>query len=92
MSLSPHDRAYYENKLGWKAFLLLLALTVFTGAVILPGLFFMTAFISGQTHGWTGDNIAAMSLNGVYLGLIISAVMYGIARLYLHMGWLPPRN
>ncbi len=92
MALSPQDRAFYEEKLGWKGFLYLLLATVIMGAVIWPLLLYLQDYSAGLAGKWNFAIVRDISLSGMMLACVVSFVMYALARFYLWMGWLPRRR
>jgi len=92
MALSPQDRAFYEEKLGWTGFIYLLISTAIMGAIIWPVLLYAQDYSAGQTGKWTFSVVRNLAFIGMMLGCIVSIVMFLLARLYLWMGWLPRRR
>jgi xanthine/uracil permease len=92
MALTPEDRAYYEQKLGWNGYLCLLAATMTVGAIAMPLLLYIQDWSDGETSKWSFTVVRNLVLNGVMLGTIVSLVMFVLARFYLWLGWLPRRR
>lgn len=92
MALSPQDKAFYEEKLGWKSFGYLFGATVFMGAVIWPLLLFLQDWSMGQAGQWNFNTVYNLAVMGFLLGTVVSVVMYLIFKFFLSMGWLPKRR
>ena len=92
MALSPQDRAFYEEKLGWTGFLYLLGATVIVGAIIWPVLLYLQDYSAGQTSKWSFSVVRNLAISGMLLGCVVSLVMFFLARFYLWLGWLPRRR
>lgn len=90
MALTPSERALWEKRLGWKAYLWLLACTAVPGLVITPLAFYLQVASTPQARDWHVANTIDYGLYGLLLGVIVATVMYLAARLYLWMGFLPP--
>jgi hypothetical protein len=92
MALTPEDKAYYRDKLGWKGFVYLFGWTVFIGAVIWPLFLYGQDWLAGQGSRWTIADILILSGSGFVLGMIISIIMYLLFRVFLAQEWLPRRR
>jgi hypothetical protein len=92
MALTPEDRAFYEEKLGWKGYVYLWALTTVVGAIIWPLLLYIQDASAGQTSKWSSTVVGQLAFCGALMGTTMSVIMYLIARFYLWMGWLPSRR
>jgi hypothetical protein len=92
MALSPQDKAFYEEKLGWKSFGYLFAATVIFGAIAWPVLLYVQDWSIGQTGTWTSTVVINLAAKGFLLGMVVSTVMYLIFKFFLEMGWLPRRR
>jgi len=92
MALSPQDRAFYKEKLGWKALIYLLVATIIMGSVIWPLMLFLLDWSAGQGGKWTLAIAWNMAIANFPLALVVSAIMWSIAQFYLYMGWLPSRR
>jgi succinate dehydrogenase hydrophobic anchor subunit len=92
MPLSPQDRAYWRDRLGWKAFVYLFVSAVFMGCFVYPLLLFVLAWLNGHLGDWTFAGAVDMAKANFFLALLISLMMWLIAQLYYFMDWLPPRR
>ena len=92
MALSPQDKAFYEEKLGWKSFGYLWGATVILGAIIWPLLLYLQDRSAGQTDKWTFNTVYDLAIMGFLLGTVVSVVMYLIFKFFLSMEWLPRRR
>jgi len=92
MALSPQDKAFYQEKLGWKSFGYLLAVTVIIGAIAWPLLAFIQDWSDGNTSKWNANQVFDLMVFGSLLGMVVSAVMYLIFKFFLEMEWLPKRR
>jgi len=92
MALSPQDKAFYEEKLGWKSFGYLFTATVVIGAIAWPSLIYVEDWSNGQTEKWSGNVVFDLAVMGFLLGTVVSVVMYLIFKLFLAMEWLPSRR
>lgn len=92
MALSPQDKAYWEDKLGWKGFVLLLAGTIFMGCLIGPIFLFTLDWSSGHTGKWTWAIALDIAQSNFMLALLVATIMWCLGRLYLWMEWLPSRR
>ncbi len=92
MALSPQDKAYYEDKLGWKGCLYLIASTVVIGAVAWPLLLYTQDWTTRQEGSWTLNTALEVSMSGAALGMLVSSLMYLVFRVLLMQGWLPRRR
>jgi hypothetical protein len=92
MALSKHDQAFYEEKLGWKAFGFLFGATVLIGAILWPLLLFIQDWSAGQTGKWTFNVAFDLAVMGFLLGTVVAVVMYLAFKFLLSMGWLPSRR
>ena len=92
MALTPQDRAFYQEKLGWLGFLYLLIVTVLVGAVMWPALLYLQDYLNGQAGRWNFKIVFNVAISGMLLGCVVSVIMFALARLYLRLGWLPRRR
>jgi hypothetical protein len=92
MALSARDRAFYQERLGWKGFAYLFAVTVVMGGVLWPTMLFLQSHFDADKAPWNLKIAAALSLSGMLLGAVVALLMFLLARFYLHMGWLPRRR
>ena len=92
MALSPQDRAFYEEKLGWKGFIYLFVATVATGAVACPALLYIQDYSNGHAGSWTFKVVTNVAIIGILLGMALSVILFFLARFYLWLGWLPRRR
>jgi hypothetical protein len=92
MALSPQDQAFYDEKLGWKGFLYLLAATMLVGAISWPTVLYLQDSAAGNTGKWDFHVVVQLALSGMLLGTIVSLLMFCLARVYLTLGWLPRRR
>ena len=92
MALSPQDKAFYEEKLGWKSFGYLFLATVIIGAVAWPLLIYLQDWTNGDTSQWTSTVVIHLATMGFLLGMVVSVVMYLIFKFFLEMEWLPKRR
>jgi len=92
MALSPQDKAFYEEKLGWKSFGYLFAATVIIGAIAWPLLIFLQDWSNGETSKWSFNVVYKLAVMGFLLGTVVSVVMYLIFKFFLSMEWLPRRR
>ena len=92
MALTPQDRAFYEEKLNWKSFFTLFAATCAIGAVAWPLSMFAQVWSDGRAADWSFGLTLNLALNGFMFGLVVSAIMYLLFRLFLWLGWLPSRR
>ncbi len=88
MALSPQDKLYWQQRLGWKTFFYLWLATIFLGTVAFP----LFLYSRGELAGSTSADFQSLILSGFFLGSLVTMLIYGIGRFYLHMGWLPPRR
>jgi hypothetical protein len=92
MALSPEDRAFYEEKLGWKGFIYLYVATVLVGAIMWPAILYVHDESNGQTAQWSFTVVRNLAISGMLLGTAMSVIMFVLARFYLWLGWLPRRR
>jgi hypothetical protein len=92
MALSPEDRAFYEEKLGWRGFIYLFIATVVVGAISWPVVLYIQDASAGQTGSWSFTVVRNVALSGMLLGVVVSLFMFVLARFYLWLGWLPRRR
>jgi fumarate reductase subunit D len=92
MALSKKDQAFYEEKLGWKAFGYLFAATTIIGAVMCPLILFAQDWSDGQTSKWSANMVWDLAVMGFMLGTVVAAVMYVAFKCLLALGWLPSRR
>ena len=92
MALSPQDKLFYEEKLGWKSFGFLFAETVIIGAIAWPTLLYVQDWSDGQTDKWSVNVAYDLAVIGFLLGSVVSVIMYLIFKFFLEMGWLPKRR
>jgi hypothetical protein len=92
MALSKQDKAFYEEKLGWKSFGFLLGVTALLGAIIFPVMTYLQDLSAGNTSKWSGNIIFNLSVMGVLLGSVVAVVMYLVFKFFLQMEWLPSRR
>jgi len=92
MALSPQDKLFYEEKLGWRGFLYLLIATMVMGALLWPGILYLEDYSSGLAGKWTFVTVRDLAVSGILLGCIVTMIMFALARFYLWMGWLPRRH
>lgn len=92
MALSPQDRAFYEEKLGWKGFIYLFIATVITGALACPVLLYVQDYAGGHAASWNFAVAENVAIVGMLLGTALSVIMFFLARFYLWLGWLPRRR
>ena len=92
MALTPEDRAYYEERLGWRGFLYLFIATVVTGSIACPALLYAQDSSNGQTASWTSKVVMNLAIIGMLAGTALSVIMFFLARFYLWLGWLPRRR
>lgn len=89
MALSKKDRAFYEEKLGYKTITYLFGGTMLIGGVMLPVLRYFQDLASGLASQWTFSIAFDWSMIGLMLGAVVAAVMYLLFKFFLAMGWLP---
>jgi hypothetical protein len=92
MPLSKEDRRFYEGKLGYRAFSILLLATAGVGMVAVPVVLYLQDSSLGQTQKWTGNLVFNLVVMGFLLGSVVSVVMYLGFKFLLSMGWLPSRS
>ena len=92
MALSRQDQAYYEEKLGWKTLLKLMAGTAIIGVIGWPIATYILDWSSGSASKWTLSIWFDVSMFGFMFGFVVSAFMYLVFRFFLAMGWLPSRR
>jgi len=92
MALSPQDKAFYEEKLGWKSFGILYVATVTIGAIAWPLLAYVQDWSNGTTERWSGNVVFQVALIGFMLGTVVSVLMYLAFKFLLEMEWLPSRR
>ena len=92
MALSDRDRAFYQERLGWKGFAYLFGVTVIMGGVLWPTLLFLQDYASGEKSAWNLKVAAELGVSGMVLGSVVALLMFCLARFYLWMGWLPRRR
>jgi len=92
MALSPQDKTFYAEKMGWKSFGILLIATVVLGAIACPLLLYLQDWSAGDTSKWTGDMVTKLATIGFLLGMVVSTVMYLLFKFFLEMEWLPKRR
>jgi hypothetical protein len=92
MALSPQDRAFYEEKLGWKGFGYLFVATVVTGAIACPLVLYIQDYSIGRAASWNFGILTNVAISGMLLGMALSVIMFFLARFYLWLGWLPRRR
>ncbi len=92
MALSAHDKEFYEEKLRWKSFGILLGATMLVGMIAWPTLIYLQDWSNGDTSKWSGDVAFKLSMMGFLLGMVVSTVMYLLLKFFLEMGWLPKRR
>ena len=92
MALSPQDRKFYDSKLNWNGFVTLLVTTVICGAILVPAFLYVQDYEAHTTGGWSVATAGRLAFVGMILGSVLSALMFGLARFYLWMGWLPRRR
>lgn len=92
MALSKQDQEFYEEKLGWKSFGLLLLVTALFGTVMWPSLWFLQDWSAGRSGLWSSSVVYDMALMGFMLGSATSVFMYLGFKFFLSMGWLPSRR
>jgi len=89
MALSARDREFYEEKLRWKSFGILLGATVLVGMISFPVLAYYADWSNGTTSKWSGTVAFNLSMMGFLLG---SVIMYLIFKFLISVGWLPKRR
>jgi hypothetical protein len=92
MPLSPQDKAYWKDKLGWKAAVFLIVSTIVMGCVVWPIMLVTISATSGQASAWTWKAITEQVEGNFMLALLVSTIMWFIGQLYIWMDWLPPRR
>ena len=92
MALSPQDKEFYREKMGWKSFGLLFLATVSIGAIAWPLLLYIQDWSAGDTSQWNSKVVTNLATMGFLLGMVVSTVMYLIFKLFLEMEWLPRRR
>lgn len=92
MALSPQDQAYWKEKLGWKAFIFLLASTIVIGCVIWPLMLFVIDWSSGRAGDWNLSDAWYIATANFPLALLVSVLMWILGQVYYWMGWLPSRR
>ena len=92
MALSKQDRAFYEEKLGFKTIGYLFGATMLIGGVMWPLLLFIQDYAAGLASRWTFNVAFDWSMIGLMVGSIVAAMMYLAFKFLLAMGWLPSRR
>jgi hypothetical protein len=92
MALSKNDRAFYEEKLGYKTIGYLFGATMLIGGVMWPLLLFIQDWTTGLAGRWTFNVAFDWSMIGLMLGAVVAAVMFLLFKFLLAMGWLPSRR
>ena len=89
MALSKQDRAFYEEKLGWKSLGYLFAGTTLVGTLGCP----LLRYMQDASDGLWNFNIALdWAMIGFMLGTIVSVFVYLGFKFFLAMEWLPSRR
>ncbi len=92
MPLSKEDRRFYEGKLGYRAFSILLLATAGVGMIAVPIVLYMQDSSLGNTTKWNANLVFNLMVFGFLLGSIVSVMMYLGFKFLLSMGWLPSRS
>ncbi len=92
MPLSPQDKAYWSEKLGWKAFAYLSLCTIIIGCVMEPLVLLTMDWSAGHGSGWTWGSLFDVAGANFFLALLVSTIIWCIGRGYLYMEWLPSRR
>jgi len=92
MALTPQDKAYWEDKLGWKGFVYLLVGTVSIGCFIGPLFLYLVSWMNGHADQWSWALALEISESNFMLALLVAIMVWCIGRLYLWMEWLPSRS
>jgi hypothetical protein len=92
MALSKQDQEFYEEKLGWKSFGLLVLVTALFGALMWPSLWFLQDWSAGRAGQWSSSIVYDLAIMGLMLGSATAVFMYLGFKFFLSMGWLPSRR
>jgi hypothetical protein len=89
MPLTPQDKAYWKDRLGWKAFVFLVLSTEIVGCVVWPILLYVMNQTSNPPGVWSWAITSGAIGSYFMLALLVSTIMWFAGQLFLWMDWLP---